>query len=47
MRVFKETWELIKEFDPENAKWYPLIALEFIGYVGIWCYMAMTCGPVL
>lgn len=46
MRTIKETKKLINEHD-NDAKWYPLLVAEFIAGIGIWCYMAMTCGPVL
>ena len=46
MKAIKETKELVKKHDPD-AKWYPIIVLEFIAGVAIWCYMAITCGPVL
>lgn len=46
MRTIKETKELVKKHD-KDAKWYPLLAAEFIACIGIWCYMATTCGPVL
>lgn len=46
MKVLKETKELVKKHD-NDAKWYPLLAVEFIAGIGIWCYMAITCGPML
>ena len=46
MKVLKETKELVKKHD-KDAHWYPLLAAEFIACIGIWSYMAMTCGPVM
>src|SRR5574344_908743 len=41
MRTIKDTKELVKKHD-KDAKWYPLLAAEFIACIGIWCYMAAT-----
>ena len=46
MRAIRETKELVKKHD-KDARWCPLLAAEFIACIGIWCYMAITCGPVL
>lgn len=46
MKAIRETKELVKKHD-KDARWYPLLAAEFIACIGIWCYMAITCGPVL
>ena len=46
MKAIKDTKELVKKHD-KDAKWYPILAAEFIAGIAIWAYMAITCGPVL
>lgn len=46
MKAIRETKELVKKHDPD-AKWYPLLAAVLIADIGMWIYMAITCGPVL
>ena len=46
MKAIKNTKELVKKHD-QDAKWYPIIAIEVVACIGIWCYMAIACGPVL
>lgn len=46
MKAIKETKELVRKYD-KDAKWYPLLAAVFIADIGMWIYMAITCGPAL
>lgn len=47
MNVIKETWELIKEYDPENKNEWIFAAVVVLGWFGIWIWMALTNPPSL
>lgn len=47
MRVFKETWELIKEYDADRKGDWIFAAVTVLAWFGIWIWMALLTPPSL